>query len=454
MNPVRLNIPDPVVVIGAGLAGCEVAYQLAKRGHAVRLFEMRPMLSTAAHRTAGLAELVCSNSLRSDHWENPVGWLKREMEAWDSLIIRCARRASLPAGTALAVDRRAFSGFVEEELGSLAQVEIVREERSEIGSGPTVVAAGPLCSEPLYAAVARLLGDQGLFFYDALAPVVEWDSLDPSRFFFQSRYGKGQGEDYLNLPLNEAEYLDFYQNLMQGERIPLHAHDHPRFFEGCLPIEVMAARGLETLRHGPMKPVGLVDPVSRSQPHAVIQFRQDNFARTHWNMVGFQTQLKWPDQERIFRQLPGMARAHFVRFGMVHRNTYVNGARHLTPTFQWRKCPTLFFAGQISGVEGYVESAASGLMVGVHLARLLAGQEPCAFPPETALGSLAHYVAFPGNDPLLPTNVNFGIMSGQDLHFRGSKRDKRQYLLSRARSAMVDFAAAMEFSLLTEHLPA
>jgi methylenetetrahydrofolate--tRNA-(uracil-5-)-methyltransferase len=453
MEGTERNLGSATAIIGGGLAGCELAYQLARRGHSVRLSEMRPLVNTAAHGTEGLAELVCSNSLRSDQWENPVGWLKREMEALDSLIMRCARRAALPAGSALAVDRLTFSSLVEAELAELPQLEIVREEVITLGPGPTAVAAGPLCSNGLFEEIARILGDQGLFFYDAIAPVLELDSLDMTHFFYQSRYGKGQGEDYLNLPLDEAEYRQFHQSLLQGECAPLHPHDRACFFEGCLPIEVMAARGMDTLRHGPMKPVGLVDPRTREQPYAVIQFRQDNFARSLWNMVGFQTQLKWSEQDRIFRQLPGMNQVRFVRHGMVHRNTFVNGARHLLPTFQCRSRPELFFAGQISGVEGYLESAASGLMVGIHMHSLLSGAEPVPFPRESALGSLAHYVAYSGNDPLRPSNINFGIMEGEDLHFRGAKRDKRLFLLRRARAALLEYAHTLQLPLRPEFLP-
>ncbi|MCB1052493.1 MAG: methylenetetrahydrofolate--tRNA-(uracil(54)-C(5))-methyltransferase (FADH(2)-oxidizing) TrmFO [Acidobacteria bacterium] len=429
-----------VTVIGAGLAGSEAAYQLAKRGFRVRLFEMRPSQKTDVHQSDQFAELVCSNSFRSDQMENPVGLIKREMAAWDSLIIKCARAASLPAGGALAVDREAFAGSVTQALENHPNIEIVREEFKAFPNEPAILAAGPLCSPQLHQALHSFLGDEALYFYDSIAPVVELDSLDLERMFFQSRYEKGSGDDYLNLPLNQFEYLDFYQNLVQAERVMAKSHEKMIFFEACLPIEVMADRGVDTLRFGPMKPVGLVDPRTGQSPYAVIQFRQDNFARSLWNMVGFQTQLKWGEQARVFKRLPGMADAQFVRYGMIHRNTYVDSSKHLLPTFQFRARPGVFLAGQICGVEGYVESAASGLMAGVLMSRNLSNQSVVPFPAHTAMGSLGHYVAHSGHTKLNPTNVNFGIMAPEPFHFKGPKRLKKRKLVDRAIAEMLDFA--------------
>ena len=324
--------------------------------------------------------------MRSDDPFHPVGLIKREMAAWDSLIIRAAREAALPAGSALAVDREAFSGYITDYVSANERICLHREEICEIPDGPVILAAGPLCSDSLSESLYQMLGDRALYFYDAIAPVVEYDSLDLDVIFAASRYGRGDGDDYLNIPLSEEEYRRFHQELVAAERVGARPHEKIIYFEGCLPIEVMAERGVDTMRFGPMKPVGLVDPRTNEQPYAVIQLRQDNFARSLWNLVGFQTQIKWGDQKRILRTLPGMEKANFIRYGMIHRNTFVNSPKHLLPTLQFRKRHDLFLAGQISGVEGYVESAAAGLMAGVHMARLLAGQEMTPFPATTAMG--------------------------------------------------------------------
>jgi len=402
-------MPQSVTIVGAGLAGTEAAYQLAKRGVPVVLHEMRPVVPTDVHKTDGLAELVCSNSLRSDEPHHPVGLLKREMEAWDSLVIRAARAAALPAGSALAVDREAFSARITREISEHPLIRLERGEVTSLPQGPAIIATGPLCSDRLTQALYAFLGDTALYFYDAIAPVVEYDSLDHRILFAQSRYDKG-GDDYLNIPLDRETYLAFQREFAAAERVPQGRHEKLIYFEGCLPAEVMAERGEDTLRFGPMKPVGLIDPRTGQQPYAVIQLRQDNFARSLWNMVGFQTQLKWGEQQRIFRALPGMANARFVRFGMIHRNTFVNSPQHLTATLQFRNRADLFLAGQISGVEGYVESAACGLAAGLHMARFVSGLEPLALPPTTAMGSLCHYVSFSGHHHFQPTNINFGIM--------------------------------------------
>lgn len=439
----------PVVnIIGAGLAGCEAAYQLARRGFFVRLYEMRPKVKTQVHKTDGLAELVCSNSFRSDDPDHPVGLIKREMAAWDSLIMTAARDNALPAGGALAVDRDGFSSSVRNTIQAHPNIELIREEITTIPAGPAIIAAGPLCSENLSRDLYRFLGDEALYFYDAIAPVVEYESLDHDVVFAQSRYGKGDGEDYLNIPLDRETYAWFHQSLVQAERVGAKAHEKMIYFEGCLPIEVMAERGFDTLRFGPMKPVGLIDPKTGKQPHAVIQLRQDNFAKSLWNMVGFQTQLKWGAQKEIFSRLPGLSQARFVRFGMIHRNTYVNSPQHLLPTFQFKARADLFLAGQISGVEGYVESAASGLMSGVHMARLLAGKTLVPFPEQTALGSLAHYVSFPGHSQFQPTNINFGIMPPLSNPKRMKKREKRRLVVQRAIASLKQYAATLGEPLL------
>ncbi len=437
-----------VTVIGGGLAGTEAAHQLARRGHQVALYEMRPSVATDVHKSDRLAELVCSNSLRSDDPYHPVGLIKREMAAWDSLVIKAARHAALPAGSALAVDRQAFSGFITDAITANPRIRLVREELTAIPTDrPVILAAGPLCSDALAQDLYRFLGDQALYFYDAIAPVVEYDSLDLDVIFAQSRYEKGGGDDYLNIPLDASEYQAFQQALVSAERVPQGRHEKMIYFEGCLPVEVMAERGLDTLRFGPLKPVGLTDPRTGRQPHAVIQLRQDNFARSHWNLVGFQTQLKWGEQKRVLSALPGMANASFVRFGMIHRNTYVDSSKHLTPTLQFRKRPDLFLAGQISGVEGYVESAASGLMAGIHMARRLADLPLHPFPATTAMGSLAHYVSFSGHHRLQPTNVNFGIFAPLEIRGRSKRLDKRRAMVERAHQDMSAYAATLGESL-------
>jgi len=433
-----------VTIIGAGLAGCEAAHQLARRGVSVRLYEMRPLVKTPVHKTNDLAELVCSNSFRSDDPEHPVGLIKREMSAWNSLIMAAARENALPAGGALAVDREGFSKTILGAIESNPRIELIRQEITRIPDGPTILAAGPLCSDELSKDLYRFLGDQALYFYDAIAPVIEYESLNHDVVFAQSRYGKGDGQDYLNIPLDFSTYQRFHQALIQGERVGAKPHEKMIYFEGCLPVEVMAERGFDTLRFGPMKPVGLKDPRTGEQPYAVIQLRQDNFAKSLWNMVGFQTQLKWGDQKEIFSSLPGLEKARFVRFGMIHRNTYVNSPQHLLPTFQFRERPNLFLAGQISGVEGYVESAASGLMAGFQMTRFLNDRKLVPFPDETALGSLAHYVSFSGHRQFQPTNINFGIMPPLSTAKRMKKKEKRRQIVQRAIERIKQYAVEMD----------
>jgi methylenetetrahydrofolate--tRNA-(uracil-5-)-methyltransferase len=440
-----------VSIVGAGLAGSECAWQLARRGHAIRLFEMRPNVKTAAHQTDRCAELVCSNSFRSDNPLNAVGLLKREMEALDSLVIRSARAAAVPAGDALAMDRHVFAERVTSALATRPEIEIVRDEVREIpAEGVVVLASGPLTSPALDGAIGRLLGTEDLYFYDSIAPVVAAQSLDFSKMFAMSRYGKGDGADYWNCPLTKSDYARFVDDLLTGETVPVKDFEKGIYFEGCLPIEVMAERGRETLRHGPLKPMGLPDPRTGQIPHAVVQLRQDDLAREHYNLVGFQTKLKIAEQQRIFRQIPGLERAAFVRYGMLHRNTYIHAPAHLDRFWRMRREPRIFFAGQITGVEGYVESAATGLAVGLTIAQLLEGREPLPIPYTTAIGSLArHCSARPPEQKFEPMNVTFGLIEDTSHSPIRDKAKRRQMLVERALAAIHDWRDAIEAPSLT-----
>ena len=435
-----------VTIIGAGLAGSECAWQLARRGHRVRLFEMRPGVRTVAHQTDGCAELVCSNSFRSDNPLNAVGLLTREMEALDSLIIRCARAAALPAGDALAMDRAVFSGLVTEALAARAEIEIVRDEVREIpAEGAVVIATGPLTSDALDREIGKLLGTEDLYFYDSIAPVVVSSSLDFSKMYAMSRYGKGDGDDYWNCPLEKEEYEEFVSGLLAGETVPVHDFEKGIYFEGCLPIEVMAERGRETLRHGPLKPMGLNDPRTGRMPWAVVQLRQDDLAREHYNLVGFQTKLKIPEQQRIFRKIPGLQDAVFARYGMLHRNTYIRSPAHLDRFWRMRREPRIFFAGQITGVEGYVESAATGLSVGLTIAQVLEGREPVPVPYTTAIGSLArHCSERPPEKPFEPMNVTFGLIEDTSHSPVRDKTARRKLMVERALNAIRDWKLEIE----------
>lgn len=428
-----------VTIIGGGFAGVECAYQLARRGHPVRLYEMRPTRTTDAHATDRLAEMVCSNSFRSDNPRNAVGLLKREMEAVGSIVLQCARRSAVPAGDALAVDRAIFADNVTTQLLSLPEITLVREEVPHVpdpGEGFAVLATGPLTSPSLERSLLSALGDEYLYFYDSVAPIVEASSLDLSRLYPLSRYGKGGGDDYLNAPLTKAEYEAFVKELLAGEKVPFHDFEKAVYFEGCLPIEAMAERGLETLRHGPMKPFGLPDPRTGREPYAAIQLRQDDLAKSHFNVVGFQTKLKVGEQKRIFRTIPGLANAEFVRFGMLHRNTYINGPAHLDRLFRWKKDPRVFFAGQITGVEGYLESAATGLMVGATLAQVLEGREAVALPYSTALGSLSRHVSERNERDFTPANVTFGLIDDSAMPPSKNRDERREEIARRARAAV------------------
>jgi len=397
-----------VNVIGAGLAGSEAAWQIASRGVKVRLFEMRPVKQTPAHHTDKFAELVCSNSLRANTLTNAVGVLKEEMRILNSLIIKAADSASLPAGGALAVDRHEFSGFVTEQLKNHPLVEIVNEEVTEIPEGITVIATGPLTSEALAKKIKELTGEEYLYFYDAAAPIVEKDSINMDKVYLKSRYDKGEAA-YLNCPMTKEEFERFYDALVNAEVVELKEFEKEIYFEGCMPIEVMAKRGPKTLLFGPLKPVGLEDPRTGERPYAVVQLRQDNAAGTLYNIVGFQTHLKWGAQKEVFQLIPGLENVEIVRYGVMHRNTFINSPKVLKKTYQLKTRPNLFFAGQMTGVEGYVESAGSGLVAGINAARLALGKEPVELPKETALGSMARYITEADPSNFQPMNVNFGI---------------------------------------------
>jgi methylenetetrahydrofolate--tRNA-(uracil-5-)-methyltransferase len=410
-----------VHVVGGGLAGSECAYQLAERGVPVVLHEMRPQRPTPAHKTGRLAELVCSNSLRSDDPTHAAGLLKREMELFGSLVIGAARGAAVPAGSALAVDRDRFAAAVTAALEAHPRVEVRRQEAQRIPPGDVVLATGPLTSAAMSAALADLLGGEHLYFYDAIAPIVDGETLDRSRLFWASRYGKGGGDDYLNAPLDRDQYLAFHAAVVAAEVLPLHDFEQGLFFEGCLPIEEMARRGVDTLRFGPMKPVGLRAPDGR-RPYAVVQLRQEDLARTQFNLVGFQSRMKWPEQQRVLRLVPGLERAEFVRLGQIHRNTFVNAPVHLDRLYRVRGAPRVRLAGQITGVEGYLESAATGLACALYLARERRGAEPEPLPASTAMGALARHLTESDPRHFQPANVNYGLFAPLERELRREER--------------------------------
>ena len=437
-------------IIGGGLAGCEAAWQAAEAGADVTIHEMRPVRPTAVHQTDGLAELVCSNSFRADKVDNAVGLIKEEMRRLGSLIMRCADVTRVPAGAALAVDRHEFSKAVTASVQAHPRIRVERGEVANVPGGewsPVIIATGPLTSDALSQDIQAMVGEEHLSFYDAISPIVLAESIDMSKVFRASRWGRNvwsanPGEalettaegDYLNCPMTKAEYDAFYAALVSAESATVHDFDNTKFFEGCLPIEVMAHRGEGTLRFGPMKPVGLKDPRTGRLPYAVVQLRQDTLAGDHYSLVGFQTQIKWGDQSRLLKLIPGLENAEFVRFGMVHRNTYIRGPKVLLPTWQTRHRADLFFAGQVSGVEGYVESAASGLVAGRNAAALARGEAPQAPPRTTAIGSLAHYVSHADPKTYQPTNITHGIMPPLD----NPPRDKMKKKLLIAERALAD----------------
>ena len=420
-----------VTVIGAGLAGCEAAWQLAQRGISVTLREMKPDKMTPAHHSPGFAELVCSNSLRSDQLENAAGLLKEELRRCGSLILRCAGETRVEAGGALAVDREGFSAAVTEAVRAHPGITVAEGEVTAIPDGEVVIASGPLTSDALSQAIAELFPENScLNFYDAAAPLVTFDSIDMDHAWFASRYDKGTA-DYINCALSEEEYLAFWRELTGAEEAEVHGFEDKNVFEGCMPVEVMARRGERTLAFGPLKPKGLPDPKTGREPYAVVQLRRDNAAGTLYNLVGFQTHLKWGEQKRVFSLIPALKNAEYVRYGVMHRNTYLNSPRLLDRYYRVRGNGRITFAGQITGVEGYVESTASGFLAGVELARRLLGQEPLDFPQETAIGALAMYVSREGIGDFQPMNVNFGIMPPLDHRVKG-KREKNAALSRRA----------------------
>ncbi|CAN2251756.1 FADH(2)-oxidizing methylenetetrahydrofolate--tRNA-(uracil(54)-C(5))-methyltransferase TrmFO [Bacillus vallismortis] len=415
-----------VNVIGAGLAGSEAAWQLAKRGIQVKLYEMRPVKQTPAHHTDKFAELVCSNSLRSNALANAVGVLKEEMRVLDSAIIAAADECSVPAGGALAVDRHEFAASVTNRVKNHPNVTVMNEEVTEIPEGPTIIATGPLTSESLSAQLKELTGEDYLYFYDAAAPIVEKDSLDMDKVYLKSRYDKGEAA-YLNCPMTEEEFDRFHEALTSAETVPLKEFEKEIFFEGCMPIEVMAKRGKKTMLFGPMKPVGLEHPVTGKRPYAVVQLRQDDAAGTLYNIVGFQTHLKWGDQKEVLKLIPGLENVEIVRYGVMHRNTFINSPSLLKPTYQFKNRTDLFFAGQMTGVEGYVESAASGLIAGINAAKLVLGEELVTFPQETAIGSMAHYITTTNQKNFQPMNANFGLLKELPVKIKNKKERNEQY---------------------------
>ena len=420
-----------VTVIGAGLAGSECAWQLAQRGIQVTLCEMKPVKKTPAHTTEYFAELCCSNSLRSDQLENAVGLLKEELRRLDSLIMRCADATRVPAGGALAVDRHGFARMVTEEICQHPNITVEEGEVTEIPEGEVVIASGPLTSDALAEKLIALFGEGStLNFFDAAAPLVSFESIDMDCAYFASRYDKGT-PDYINCPMNEAEYKAFWQELITAQEAEVHGFEDKQVFEGCMPVEVMARRGGDTLRFGPLKPKGLPDPKTGRDPYAVVQLRKDNADGSIYNLVGFQTHLKWPEQKRVFTMIPALHDARFLRYGVMHRNTYLDSPRLLDRYYRLRSRPRIAFAGQMTGVEGYVESCASGFLVGVELARRLQGRAPIDFPQETAIGALGLYVSNPSVGDFQPMNINFGIIPPLDHRVKG-KRNKNAELSRRS----------------------
>jgi len=419
-----------ITIIGGGLAGCEAAWQAAQRGISVVLHEMKPQRFSPAHQLPGLAELVCSNSLRGISLDNAVGLLKEELRRCGSLAMAAAEATSVPAGGALAVDRRLFSDYVTEKIEAHPLIRIERGELTSIpAEGIVIIASGPLTSDSLALSLAELTGDR-LYFYDAIAPIVAADSLDMAKVFAASRYGKGDGDDYLNCPLDEDEYLRFVDELNRGEKVPARDFEKVVHFEGCMPVEELASRGVETLRFGAMKPVGLIDPNTGREAHAVIQLRAENREKTMYNLVGFQTKLTYGEQRRIFRLIPGLENVEFVRLGSMHRNTFINSPALLEATQQLGSDPRIFFAGQITGVEGYVESAASGFLAGISATRFVKGEPIPVPPPETALGALMHHITNADVKHFQPMNVNYGLFP--ELPGRVKKKERRQMLAERA----------------------
>ena len=424
-----------ITVCGAGLAGCEAAWQLAERGILVTLYEMKPKKRTPAHVSDQFAELVCSNSLRGDDLSNAVGLLKEEMRRLGSIIMRCADEHRVPAGGALAVDREAFSKAVTDAVKGHKNISVIEEEITDVPEGRVIIATGPLTSDALAGKIAELCGG-GLHFFDAVAPIVAIESVDMENAFIASRYDKGT-PDYVNCPMTREEYTDFVRELRTAQEAEAHGFDDGGVFEGCMPVEVMARRGEDTLRYGPLKPVGLRDPRTGKEPYAVVQLRRDNAEGTLYNMVGFQTHLRYPEQKRVFSMIPALKNAEYVRYGVMHRNTYIDSPKLLDRYYRLRKEPRISFAGQMTGVEGYVESAASGLLAGVEAARELSGEKPVDFPQETAIGALAAYISSGSVGEFQPMNINFGIIPRLEYKVKG-KRNKNTAISVRSLEILDD----------------
>lgn len=435
---------EPVTVLGAGLAGCEAAWQLAKRGIPVTLYEMKPQKFSPAHKSQGLAELICSNSLKASRIDSAAGLLKEEMRRLGSLLVPCAEKSAVPAGGALAVDRDQFSCLVTQAIEEEPLITLRREEVTDLPAGPAIVATGPLTSEPLAEEILALCGG-ALSFFDAAAPIVTRESLDMDHCFTASRYGReaeGSDGDYVNCPLNKEEYDRFVEALITAERAPVHSFDarDPKVYEGCMPIEVLASRGHDAIRFGPMKPVGLRDPRTGHRPWAVLQLRTENREKTLFNLVGFQTNLKFGEQKRVFGMIPGLARAEYARYGVMHRNTFLNSPELLNGDFSFRRRPGLYFAGQITGVEGYMESAGSGILAGINAARRLRGRAPLLLPETTMLGALSRHVSQYSGKDFQPMGANFGVLPPLPEKIR----DKRQRYMALAQRALDDLGPFLE----------
>lgn len=430
-----MNENRKITVIGAGLAGCEAASVIASFGIEVDLYEMKPVRKSPAHKSDMFAELVCSNSLRAASITNAVGLLKEELRRLGSLIMEAADKAEVPAGGALAVDRDEFSGFITDKIRNNPLIHIISEEVQTVPeNGPVIIATGPLTDGALYDDIMRLTGNRDLHFFDAAAPIVSAESIDMNKAFRQSRYGKG-GNDYINCPMNEEQYKAFYNELITAQKADVHGFDKINVFEGCMPIEVMASRGEDTMRFGPLKPVGLIDPSTGKEPYACLQLRQDDREKTMYNLVGFQTRLKFPEQKRVFGMIPGLENAEFLRYGVMHRNTYINSPGLLSSDYSMKDHPDIFFAGQITGVEGYIESAASGFLAGFYAAMRFLGKVPEIVPDsETVIGAMASYVSDGNIKKFVPMNANFGIVAPMPGRFKGktAKQDKNAAIAERS----------------------
>jgi methylenetetrahydrofolate--tRNA-(uracil-5-)-methyltransferase len=445
-NNIRGVKTSPVIIIGGGLAGCEAAWQLLQRGHVVHLCEMKPQKFSPAHKMEQLAELVCSNSLKSNNLDSAPGLLKQELRRLNSLILSVADQTAVAAGSALAVDRTEFARKVEESLLKQKNFTLIRAEVTQIPQDAlTIIATGPLTSDALAQSINSMLGGSYLYFYDAIAPIVESDSIDMEKVYWASRYDKGT-PDYLNCPLSEEEYRHFRQEILAGEKVAAKAFEEVKHFEGCLPIEVMAARGEDTLAFGPMKPVGLINPKTGAMPYAVVQLRRENISGTLFNLVGFQTKLTWPEQQRIFRLIPGLENAQFARMGSIHRNTYINSPALLQPSLQLKTNPQIFFAGQITGVEGYMESTAMGLLAGLNTAFIIEGKQLQPPPPATAIGALLHYITSPASAAnFQPMNINFGILEHLPAK-KMKKKEKHILYVKQALQALSDWRNSQNLS--------